>query len=334
MAIGLKRPMAAGWLAGRLGLELAGPERVIDHLCTLDTLAAGGLSFALPGRRVEAPPDGVVVALPALAAEGLCIIASDNPRLDFIRAQYLLRETPGFQRVSVPARIHPTASIGRGAVIEDDVTIGEGTTIGPNAVILAGTRIGRRCDIQSGAVIGDAGFGFERDADKRPLRMVHLGGVRIGDHVEIGANTCIARGALGDTVIEDHVKVNNLVHIAHNCRIGAGTMIGACADLCGSLDIGRNCWIAPNCSIRQKLVIGEDAIVGMGAVVVRDVEAGITVYGNPASAHRDGAQARRLRASPDQPRAKAARATAASPRTGTASNRRDKSSRHARPVAG
>jgi len=308
MAMALKRPVAASWLARRLDLELAGPEREIGHLCTLDTIAAGGLSFALPGRRLEGPNAGVVVALPALAAEGLCIIASDNPRLDFIRAQYLLQATPGFERVGTPARVHPSASIGRGTVIEDDVTIGEGTTIGHNAVILAGTRIGRFCDVQSGAVIGDAGFGFERDADKRPLRMVHLGGVRIGDHVEIGANTCIARGALGDTVVEDHVKVNNLVHIAHNCRIGAGTMIGACADLCGSLEIGRNCWIAPNCSIRQKLVIGEDAIIGMGAVVTRDVEAGITVYGNPAAAHRDGAQAKRLRA---RPRARVAKPTPA-----------------------
>jgi UDP-3-O-[3-hydroxymyristoyl] glucosamine N-acyltransferase LpxD len=296
MAMRLTRPVAASWIAGQLGLVATGPKREIDHLCTLDILGAGGLSFALPGRRIEAPREGVVVALPELAAEGLCILASENPRLDFIRAQYLLQSTPGFERVSAPARVHPTASIGRGAVIEDDVTIGEGTTIGHNAVILAGTRIGRFCDIQSGAVIGDAGFGFERDGDKRPLRMVHLGGVCIGDHVEIGANTCIARGALGDTVLGDHVKVNNLVHIAHNCRIGAGTMIGACADLCGSLEIGKNCWIAPNCSIRQKLVIGEDAIVGMGAVVVRDVEAATTVYGNPASAHSDGAQAKRLRA--------------------------------------
>jgi acyl-[acyl carrier protein]--UDP-N-acetylglucosamine O-acyltransferase len=298
MTMAFKRPVAARWLAEQLHLDLTGPDREIEHLCTLDALAAGGLSFALPGRRLEGPKEGVVVALPQLAGEGLCIIASDNPRLDFIRAQYLLQATPGFERIGIPACIHPGASIGRGVVIEDDVTIGEGTTIGHNAVILAGTRIGRFCDIQAGAVIGDAGFGFERDGDKRPLRMVHLGGVRIGDRVEIGANTCIARGALGDTILEDHVKVNNLVHIAHNCRIGEGTMIGACADLCGSLEIGRNCWIAPNCSIRQKLVIGEDAIIGMGAVVVRDVEAGVTVYGNPASAHRDGTQAKRLRARP------------------------------------
>jgi UDP-3-O-[3-hydroxymyristoyl] glucosamine N-acyltransferase len=100
--------------------------------------------------------------------------------------------------------------------------------------------------------------------------------------VQVGALTAIARGALGDTVLEDYVKINNLCHIAHNCHIGEGTIIGACADLCGSLTIGRNCWIAPNCSIRQKLAIGDGAIVGMGAVVVKDVAAGVMVYGNPA----------------------------------------------------
>lgn len=112
--------------------------------------------------------------------------------------------------------------------------------------------------------------------------MVHLGGVRIGDHVLVGAMTAIARGALQDTVIEDYVKINNLVHVAHNCHIGRGTLIGACADLSGSLTIGANCWIAPNCSIRQKLVIGEDSTIGIGAVVVKDVAPGTTVYGNPA----------------------------------------------------
>ena len=282
MTVKLKHPVSAGWLCQEMGLHLIGPDRHINSLCPLDALAEDGLSFALPGRTLDHVHAGTVFGLQALGGNGVSVIDSQDPRYDFIRAQYMLAASPGFEREAAPPEVHPAARIGPGAVIEEGVTIGEGTVVGPNAVLRRGTRIGRWCEIQSGAVIGDAGFGFERDAQNRPLRMIHVGGVRIGDHVQIGALTAVARGALGDTVLEDYVKINNLCHIAHNCHIGWGTIIGACADLCGSLKIGRNCWIAPNCSIRQKLVIGDGAIVGMGAVVVKDVPAGVMVYGNPA----------------------------------------------------
>jgi UDP-3-O-[3-hydroxymyristoyl] glucosamine N-acyltransferase len=282
MATQLKQAVAAGWLCERIGLELIGPDRDIRTICTLDALQEGGLSFVLPGRRFDHGRGGTIIALKELGGNGVSVIGSLDPRYDFIRAQYVLEETPGFQCAARPAEIHPSARIGPGAVIEDGVTIGEGTVIGPNAVVRSGARIGRHCEIKSGAVIGDSGFGFERDRDNRPIRMVHLGGVVIGDHVEVGALTTVVQGALADTVIEDYVKINDHVHIAHNCRIGEGTIIGGGAYLSGSIRVGRNCWIAPNCSIRQKLTIGEEAIVGIGAVVVRDVEPHSTVYGNPA----------------------------------------------------
>lgn len=278
----LKRPVSAGWLCREMGLALIGRDRHIASLCALDALAEDGLSFALPGRQLPQAHGGTVFAPLGCGAAGVSVIGSQDPRYDFIRAQYLLAASPGFERDSAPPEVHPTVRIGAGAVIEEGVIIGEGTVIGPNAVLRRGTRVGRWCEIQSGAVIGDAGFGFERDAGNRPLRMIHLGGVRIGDHVQVGALTAVARGALEDTVLEDYVKINNLCHVAHNCRIGENTIIGACADLCGSVSVGRNAWIAPNCSIRQKLSIGEGAIVGMGAVVVKDVPPGAMVYGNPA----------------------------------------------------
>jgi len=282
MATQLKQAVSAGWLCERIGLTLIGPDRDIRAICTLDTLEEGGLSFVLPGRRIEHARCGTVVALSELGGNGVSVIGSADPRYDFIRAQYLLEQSPGFARPAAPPEIHPSARISPGAVIENGVTIGEGTVIGPNAVVRSGARIGRHCEIKSGAVICDSGFGFERDRQNRPIRMVHLGGVRIGDHVEVGALTTVVQGALADTVIEDHVKINDHVHIAHNCHIGEGTIIGGSAYLSGSIRVGRNCWISPNCSIRQKLTIGEEAIVGIGAVVVRNVEARSTVYGNPA----------------------------------------------------
>ena len=282
MAFRLKQAVSGRWLSERLGLELLGEDRAIRALCPLYDLEADGLSFALPGRSIEHLKSGTIFGLRELGGNGVSVISAAAPRLEFIRAQHLLQQNPGFEIRVPPAQVDPSASIAPSAVIEDGVSIGEGTVVGPRAVIRTGTRIGRHCEIQAGAVIGEAGFGFERDAELRPLRMIHLGAVHIGDHVLVGANTCIARGALDDTVIEDYVKINNLVHVAHNCHIGRGTIIGACADLCGSLRIGANCWIAPNCSIRQKLEIGEGATVGIGAVVVKDVEPGAMVYGNPA----------------------------------------------------
>jgi UDP-3-O-[3-hydroxymyristoyl] glucosamine N-acyltransferase len=254
MTTRLKQAVSAGWLCEQLGLKLIGPDREIRSVCALDSLAEDGLSFVLPGERIDQLHCGTVVARGALGGNGVSVIGSPDPRFDFIRAQYLLEKSPGFERAAAPPEIHPSARIAPGAVI---------------------------CD---------TGFGFERDAQNRPLRMVHLGGVRIGDHVEVGALTTVVQGALADTVLEDYVKINDHVHIAHHCRIGEGTIIGGSAYLSGSIRVGRNCWIAPNCSIRQKLVIGDEAIVGIGAVVVRNVEPRSTVYGNPAKKAAAAAQ--------------------------------------------
>ena len=282
MTTTLKQPIKAGWLCHNLGLPLIGPDREIRKISALDSLAEDSLSFVLPGKKIEHVHAGTVFGLQALGGNGVSVIGSEDPRFDFIRAQYVLANDPGFERPTAQPQVHPSVRIGAGAVIEPGVVIGEGTLIGANAVIRSGSRIGRFCEIKSGAVIGDSGFGFERDVRNRPLRMIHLGGVRIGDYVEVGALTTVVQGALGDTVLEDYVKINDHAHIAHNCHIGEATIIGGGAYLSGSIRVGRNCWISPNCSIRQKLTIGEEAIVGIGAVVVHDVPPRAMVYGNPA----------------------------------------------------
>lgn len=287
MLANLKQPVSAGWLCRNLGLPLIGPDRDIRGICALNALVDDGLSFVLPGKTLDRLKGGTVFARSELGGDGVSVIGSADPRLDFIRAQYLLEKSPGFARPATPPQLHPSVTVAPGAIVEDGVVVGEGTVIGPNAVVRSGTRIGRFCLIKSGAVIGDSGFGFERDLNNRPLRMIHLGGVRIGDHVEIGALTTIVQGALEDTVLEDYVKINDHVHVAHNCCIGEATIIGGGAYLSGSIKVGRSCWIAPNCSIRQKLAIGDEAIVGIGAVVVHDVATGSMVYGNPAREARE-----------------------------------------------
>lgn len=277
----LLRPIQASQLSRQLGLQLLGADREIREVCGLESLSAHGLSF-LRDRRPESVRSGTVIAAQLLGTDALSVLRSEKPRLEFIRAQHMLQASPGFVEDSTAPDIHPTALIGRHAVIENGVRIGEGTRIGSLAVIRTGTSIGRFCEIQAGAVIGESGFGFERDADNRPLRMIHFGGVRIGDHVEIGSLTTVCRGALGDTVLADHVKIDDHCHISHNCHIGEGAMITACVEISGSVWIGKNVWLAPGCSLVQKISIGDDAFIGIGAVVTHSIAAKARVFGNPA----------------------------------------------------
>lgn len=281
MGKNLLRPVRASHLSRELGLSLLGEDREIRELCGLESLSGHGLSFSRDRRPGESC-SGTVFASEPPDSGSLTILLSAKPRLEFIRAQHLLQASPGFEEDDAPPDIHPAARIGKNAVIESGVSIGEGTRVGSLAVIKAGTRIGRHCDIKSGAVIGEAGFGFERDGANRPLRMIHFGRVVIGDHVEIGSLTTVCRGALGDTVLEDHVKIDDHCHISHNCRIGEGAIITAGVAISGSVTIGRDAWLAPGCALVQKISVGADAFIGIGAVVTRGVPAGARVFGNPA----------------------------------------------------
>lgn len=189
--------------------------------------------------------------------------------------------------------IHSTAIIHEEAIIGNNVsigpycvigraTIGDGTVIDSHVRIYDDVFIGNHCNIKAGAVLGGAGFGFERDEDGNKFRFPQIGRLIIGDDVEIGANTCIDRGALSDTVIGDHTKINNLCHIAHNNVIGRNVTITGCVNVSGSNVIDDNVWVAPNASIRGYVHLGEKCVVGMGAVVTKDVPAGETWVGNPA----------------------------------------------------
>jgi UDP-3-O-[3-hydroxymyristoyl] glucosamine N-acyltransferase len=281
MGYRLKQPVSARRIADMLGLAYRGDDCEVEGVAPLSEAAEGELTFsidALPLAR-----KGVVVIADTTRLEGQeRVLHSVTPRLDFIRALDRLDRDTGFEVSNTKPIIHPTVQLGQGCVIEDDVEIGAYSRIGHNAVIMRGTRIGEHCWIRSSAVIGDEGFGFERDMGGRPLRFVHLGGVRIGDHVEIGNATMVCRGTLGDTVIRDYVKIDNLVHVAHNVHIEENAMIIACAEVSGAVRVGRDTWIGPNACVIQKVTLGAGSLVGIGAVVLRDVEPGAVVVGNPA----------------------------------------------------
>lgn len=209
-------------------------------------------------------------------------ILSKNPRLDFAKALNHLQKEIGFLTWQTESFVHTSAQIEENVVIEKVCFIGANTLIKANTVIHRGTKIGMNCKIGSGSNIGGDGFGFERDDRSKLHRFIHLGGVVIGDNVEIGALNSIACGTLSNTIIEDGVKTDNLVHIAHNCLIGENTIITACAEISGGAIIGCDTWIDPNSSIIQKVNIGKNCFIGIGSVVTKDVAPNESVAGKPA----------------------------------------------------
>lgn len=179
------------------------------------------------------------------------------------------------------------AYIGHNCYIGKDVIIDDNAVIKNNVSIEGKVRIGKNTIIHSGVVIGSDGFGYFQNKEGKNLKVPHYGGIVIGDDVEIGANTCIDRGTLDDTIIGNNVKIDNLCHIGHNCIIGNNSSVIALSMLGGSAILENNSYIAPGAMIKNQIHIGENSLVGMGAVVVKDVGDNKVVAGVPAKVIRN-----------------------------------------------
>lgn len=215
-------------------------------------------------------------------------IPCPNPRLAFIRVvdHFFAPERPtGIHASAViddRATLSASVYVGPLATIGADVTVGGRTVIHAGVHVYAGCTIGADCKIHPGTVIGAEGFGFERNEEGSPERFPHLGTVMIEDNVEIGANSCIDRATLGATVIRSGARLDNLVYIGHGVEVGRGSLVMTLASVGGGTRLGDRSWIAPSSTLRDRISVGPDATVGLGAVVVRDVPAGVTVAGSPA----------------------------------------------------
>lgn len=238
-------------------------------------------------------------ALGAEVREKRVLVLSSRPRL---LLAYLLQAWAAEDTLWPSAGLDPraviaqSASIAPGVVVGPDVTIGGGCHIGPNSVINH-TVIGENTTIGANCSIGVPGFSYETDeVVEKHIYFPHLGRVHIGDHVDIYSNCAIARGSLQDTVIGNEVKIDNLVHIAHNVVVQDGAFIIANTMLGGSVVVGKGAWLAPSTSVINGGHIGDYAMTGMGAVVTKDVAENTVSAGVPARRLRDrfGAEDRML----------------------------------------
>lgn len=284
----------ASEIARFLQSELRGPDVEVRGPRALDAVVPGALVFAkaLSAERVErlnACPGAL--ALVGSEFSGRLIhshVIVPNARLAFARVADRFFTTRVAREIAASAVVDPSAfigadvAIGRFSTIGPGVTVGDGTVIRDHVVLSAGTSIGRACLIKSRAVIGEEGFGFDFDEGGSPVRIPHLGGVEIGDDVEIGVGSVIARGTLDSTQVHNRVKIDDLVFIAHNVVIGEDTLVIANAEISGSAKIGRGCWIGPSASLINGVSVGDRAYVGIGAVVLKDVAPDTVVVGNPA----------------------------------------------------
>lgn len=279
-------------LLGLLGIT-SSDDRVLKGVSDSAFPEVGHLAFlrhddAESRKRVDDNP-GSFFLVP-LAEDGWpsnCIPVG-NPRQAYAIASRELVHRPLEVGVASTAQVHAEASIAEGVaighftVIDQGVSIGAGTVIGSHVRLYSGVEVGSECEIADHTSIGSPGFGFEVDREGRPIRIAHVGGVQIGNRVEIGAQVAIAQGTVRPTVLADDVKVDDAVFIAHNVKIGSGSFVIAGAIVCGSAVIGEGCWISPGSTIINKVNIEDRSLVGLGSVVVRDVPANTVVAGVPA----------------------------------------------------
>jgi UDP-3-O-[3-hydroxymyristoyl] glucosamine N-acyltransferase len=304
-------------LAKACGGEVSGDGDVlIDRVATLDGADSGAIAFLsnpkYRNRLATTRASAVIVSAADAPGTTLPKLVVENPYAAYARVAAILHPArapvPGVHptaviapgaRVAASAAIGPhvvigeravvgeRASIGAGSSVAEDCTVGPDCLLYPRVVLYPRTELGPRTIVHSGAVIGADGFGMAEQGG-RWLKVPQIGRTLIGADVEIGANTTIDRGAIGDTVIEDDVKLDNQIQVAHNCRIGAHTAIAGCVGIAGSANIGRNCKIGGAAMISGHLEIVDGTVVSAATAVFDSIRSpGVYTGTFPALPHRD-----------------------------------------------
>jgi UDP-3-O-[3-hydroxymyristoyl] glucosamine N-acyltransferase len=290
-----------GLLAVRHGCELRGdPDAVVDRVATLagaDGRAVAFLANAAYRHQLAHTRAAAVILSPRdVVGCPVAALVTPEPYVVFARVAAELHPAPAASPgvhpsatvdpgATVPAscEVGPGAVIGRGVVLGEDVivgarsvlgervTVGRGTRFMPGVTVYAGVRIGARCVLHSGVVLGSDGFGFAREREGAQVKVPQLGGVTVGDDVEIGANTTVDRGAIDDTVIGNGVKLDNQIQVGHNVRIGEHTVIAAQTGIAGSTTIGARCTVGGKAGFAGHIVVADDVVIGGGTSVTGSI---------------------------------------------------------------
>ena len=300
-------------LAQKIGADLEGdPNKEVLGLNTLDLASNDEVSFIARKSFLSSLPlskAGALICSNDLS-EGYSgnKLIGDDPYLLYARCTKVFKELKNKSThlgiselayvgdntsISKKSSVANFVNISDGVTIEDDVVIGSGVFIGENSVIGHGSKIypnvtiydsveiGSNCIIHSGTVIGSDGLGFAKHKGEW-LKIEHLGRVIIGDNVEIGSNTSIDRGSVGDTLVEDNVKIDNLVHLAHNVQIGSGTAIAANSAVAGSSSIGKNCTLAGCCAVVDNIEVADEVHITAKSLITKSIrEKGVYSSGTP-----------------------------------------------------
>jgi UDP-3-O-[3-hydroxymyristoyl] glucosamine N-acyltransferase len=302
--------ISAQELAQKLSGTLVGDNRTVSRLASPDTLSDDAV-VVVPDDKTLSRLEPLEPLLLVLAEKSIQEtkhphIKVKDTRLALAQLTHLFDDRP-----TVAEGIHPSAVIHSSATIAEDVHIAENVTVRANAVISKGTRIGAGCVISDnvqmgehcllhpnvtlyanvslghrvilhgGCVIGSDGFGYAPSA-RGAMKIQHLGSVKLGNDVEIGANTCIDRGTLGDSVIGDRTKIDNLCQIGHNVQIGTDCIIAGRAGISGSVKIGNRVTMGGSCVTVDHITIGDDVTLAGGTGVSKNIPAGETWGGSPA----------------------------------------------------
>jgi UDP-3-O-[3-hydroxymyristoyl] glucosamine N-acyltransferase len=289
----LKKPeIYASEIAEFINTKLFGLDFIVREPAFISHIKENTFSFLQTEdniNNINIPNESLVICLSSLTLNLNCsYIFSKNPKLDFIRVINEFFVEIESYKISKSAIIHPNAiiaqnvSIGEHCVIGQDTVIGDNTQILNNVVIGGRVEIGNNCIIKDNSTIGSEGYEFVIDEDGFPIHYPHIGKIIIGNNVWIGSNSTIESAAINDTLIMNHVKIDDLVQIGSGCTIENGCMVTAGSILSQNVVIKKDSWLSPNVTIIENIIVGKNCVIGAGSVVLKDVAEYTIVVGNPA----------------------------------------------------